>query len=221
MISWRGDVPRVHVVTDDQVLAREGWLSQATSVLEAGGSSVALHVRGPGTAGAEIFRLVAELLTASASFGSWLVVNDRVDVALAAGAGAVHLGRRSLSANVVRGLLDGGVRIGVSCRTMGEVAEAEADGADYAFLGSVYSTPTHPGETPIGIGLFEEVAQRVCGWPLIGIGGIDAGRAETVGAVGGYGVAVLSGVWDADDPADAVWEYVEAVAACGNGETEK
>ncbi len=97
-----GVIPRLHVVTDDQILARPGFRAAALQVLETGGTRVALHVRGPHTTGRAMYQAAAELILPARRAGAWLVVNDRVDVALALGIRRVHLGARSLPAQVAR-----------------------------------------------------------------------------------------------------------------------
>ncbi len=111
--------------------------------MEAGGRRTALHVRGPHTDGGALFRLTRELLEVAATSGALLVVNDRVDVALAAGAGAVQLGRRSLPTTEARRILGPDARLGVSTHSDGEAAEAAADGAQWIFAGTIYDTPSH------------------------------------------------------------------------------
>lgn len=213
MTSYEPEVPSVHVVTDDHVLERDDWLRDATSVLEAGGSSIALHVRGRRTHGATLFRLATTLLRESQRTRGWIVVNDRVDVGLACGAGAIHLGSRSLPIDVVRGLVDEGTRIGVSCHARDDVARARSGGADYAFVGTVFSSSTHPDESGIGVEGLKDASRGSGLWPVIGIGGIDVARAGSVTASGGYGVAAISGVWSTENPAEAVAAYIEAVSA--------
>ena len=203
--------PRLHVVTDDEVLAREGWLRAAMTVLEAGGPAVAVHVRGPRTCGAQMHRLASALVSEARQTGAWLVVNDRVDVALATRAAAVHLGRRSLPLDSARGLLGTHVHIGVSCHSGEEVAAARSGGADYAFMGTIFPTPTHADEPGIGIEGLKRVVERVEGLPVIGIGGMDAAKVGMVRAAGAHGVAAVRGVWDAEEPAMAATAYLTAL----------
>lgn len=206
--------PRLHVVTDDDILAREAWVSVAVSVLEAGGSAVALHIRGPRTDGATIHRLTMTLLPEARRTGALLVVNDRVDVALASGVGAVHVGLRSLPLHSVRGLVGPDVQVGVSCHSGEEVAQARSGGADYAFVGTIFSTPTHPGEPGMGVDGLKGVVARAGDLPLIGIGGVDVIGAGAVRAAGAHGAATIRGVWDAEEPTLAVMAYVSALKAC-------
>lgn len=206
-----GGVPRLHVVTDDAVLARDGWASVAMSVLEAGGPELALHVRGPRSSGAAIFRLVTELLPEARRVGAFIGVNDRVDVATTTGVSFVHLGRRSLPLDVVRRLIGTGMGVGVSCHEEEEVREARSGGADYVFVGMIFSTRTHPGASPIGIEGLRRLGKCATELPAVGIGGIVPGRVAEVVRGGARGVAAIRGVWDAPNPAEAVAGYLAAL----------
>jgi len=206
-----GPLPRLHVVTDDSLLARGGWVARAVDVLEAGGADVCLHLRGPGTDGATVHRLAVELLPHARRVGARLVVNDRVDVALTASLDGAHVGGRSLPAAVARQLL-GPVRwLGVSCHDAAEIAEARRGGADYVFLGTIFATPTHPGVAGMGLeGLAASLADRES-CPVIAIGGIDPAGVVGVLGAGAHGIAVVRGVWAGRDPAAAVRRYIDEI----------
>lgn len=219
MTQRLGELPRVHVVTNDEVLSRDGWLRTAMSVLEVGGPAVALHLRAPRGDGRSIFRLIIDLLPVAERTKSWLVVNDRVDVGMAAGVGAIHLGGRSLPLKVARRLVAAGVRLGVSGHSVKDATEAQRGGADYAFVGTVFASASHPGVQGMGLEAFERVSAGTEDWPLVGIGGIGVERAGSVVAAGAHGVAAIAGIWNAQSPAVAVRGYIEAVEAvsCGVG----
>ena len=198
-------LPRLHVVTDDAVLARPDWQSVALTVCAAGGSAIALHIRGPHTCGRKIYRLAAALAPHAKRTDALLFVNDRADVALTTDVDGVHLGVRSLALSAVRSLLGPKVWIGASCHNANTAAAAV--GADYMFLGAIFETPSHPNVRGIGIDEFAQVT-LACPGPVIGIGGINPRRARSVVKAGASGVAVLRGVWDAEDPARAVRNYL-------------
>jgi len=204
-------LPRLHVVTDDSMLSRGGFESRAVAVLEAGGPGVALHLRGPHTDGATLFRLASELLPRARSAGSLLLVNDRVDVVLVAGVDGVHVGARSLGVRVARSLLGPEAWLGASVHDAGGALAAQAEGADYAFLGTIFDTPTHPDRRGMGLVGLAATTGGVSRLPLVAIGGIDPARVQDVLGAGAYGVAVVRGVWDARDPAVAVRRYLEAM----------
>ena len=206
-------MPSLHVVTDDLVLNRADFLRVARKLLEAGGSELALHVRGPRTEGRRLYELVGELVTLDES-GARVFVNDRVDVALTAGAPGIHLGQRSLSLAGVRALVGGAVSVGISVHDAGEAIAAKRDGADYAFVGTLHPTPSHEGHAGGGPALLTELAAVATGLPLLGIGGVTPERVCAVLRAGGHGVAVIRGVWGADDPVHAVGEYLSVLESC-------
>ncbi|HEX7242505.1 MAG TPA: thiamine phosphate synthase [Longimicrobiaceae bacterium] len=196
--------PPLHVVTDDEVLARPGFARRASAVLEAGGVRLALHLRGPSTGGRALFEEASGLAPAAHGCGAVLLVNDRVDVALAAGADGVQLGRRGMLPADARRLVGAERLLGCSVSPGDELPEE----ADFLLVGSVYATASHPGRAGSGAERLAETAG--CGVPLVGIGGITPERVAEVRGAGAAGVAALRGVWDAPDPAEAVARYLEA-----------
>jgi len=153
----------------------------------------------------------------AASSGVLLVVNDRLDVALAVEAAGVHLGARSLPAAEARCLLGASRLLGVSVRSASEAEEAAKSGADYLFVGTLFETPSHPEAVARGPEFLGLVASRV-DLPLVGIGGVTPERAVAVVASGGHGVAAIRGIWDAPSPQDAVKAYLDAVEAVDLGD---
>lgn len=128
-------------------------------------------------------------------------LNDRADVAWAAGADGVHLGMDDLPAELVRSVSPRPLRIGVSVGTPSEARVAQRADPDYWSVGSVYATPTKPDAgAPIGIPGFRALAALApAGTPVIGIGGITAGNAGEVIRAGARGVAVISAIFTEDD----------------------
>ena len=204
-------LPRLHIVTDDAVLAAADFPVRAEHALAAGGPLVALHVRGRHTTGARLYALTHGLRVAASRHGARLIVNDRVDVAIAAGADGVQLGAASLSARSVRALLGAGRTIGYSAHAAEEAASAVRNGADYVLLGTIWETASHPGAPAAGTRLVRAAA-GVIDAPLLAIGGVTPQRVGELHAAGAYGAAVLGGVWRAADPAHAVNEYLSAIA---------
>ena len=206
-------VPRLHLVTDDAVLAGEDFVARAAEALEAGGRAVALHVRGPHTPGGPLLELARRLTAEARRWGGWLLVNDRVDVAAIAGAHGVHLGERSIAVEIARTLLGKEAVVGVSRHDARGVAEACAEGVAYAFIGAVFATPSHPERAPGGAELVRGAVAVAGGVPIVGIGGITPAGARTVRAAGAHGVAVVRGAWRATRTGEAVQAYLEALEA--------
>jgi thiamine-phosphate pyrophosphorylase len=203
-------LPRLHLVTDDAVLANDDFGDVAEAVLARCRDLAVLHVRGPATGGARVHAIATRMHAAALNTGTILIVNDRVDIAMAVHAHGVQLGSRSLLITDARALLGAGALIGSSVHGVAEAVEAESDGADFVIQGTIFASPSHPGRSAAGIALVRETAERV-GVPVIAIGGITPPRVADVAAAGADGVAVLGGVWHAADPVAAVDEYVDRI----------
>lgn len=140
--------------------------------------------------------------------GATVVVNDRLDVALAAGADGVHLGAGDLPVHAARRLAPR-LLVGATCRTRAEVEAAAGAGADYAGFGPVFATTSKLGlPAPLGPGALAAAAGVL---PLVGIGGVDAGGAVAAREAGAHGVAVIGGIWAAPDPVAAARALAGAV----------
>lgn len=219
-------VPRLHAIAADEAQGRPDFEDLAGAVLRAGGADLALHLRAHGRPGGELFALARRLAPAAAATGSLLVINDRVDVALAVagelqasgvgGAAApptvgIQLGARSLPLERVRAMVPD-APIGCSVHGMDEAAAGE--GADWLLLGTIYETPSHPGRPGAGPALVRAVAARVRA-PVVAIGGVTPERVPELMAAGAHGVAVLRGVWAAEDAQAAVRRYLEVLRTEG------
>ena len=144
-----------------------------------------------------------ELLAILRPRGVPLIVNDRLDIALAAGADGVHVGQEDLPCDRVRRLAPPGFCVGVSVSSEAEARAAEAAGADYLGVSPVFDTPTKRDAPPAtGLDGLRRIraATRL---PLVAIGGIHAGNCAAVRAAGADGLAVVSAIMAADDPAAA------------------
>ena len=128
-----------------------------------------------------------------------LIVNDHVDLALAAGADGVHVGQRDLPVSVVRRLVPDGWIVGASTNNADEARAAEADGAEYVSVGNLFGTTSKDDTRPATLDALREVkaAVRV---PVCAIGGIDETNIAEVVAAGADMASVISAVMAADDP---------------------
>jgi thiamine-phosphate diphosphorylase len=202
--------PRLHLVTDDDVLGRPGFVAAAESVLAVCGSDAALHLRGHATSAAVLYALAEVLASAALRTGAWLLINDRVDIAMAVRANGVQLGLASVPLADARVLLGAGARIGYSAHSAEEALWAESHGADFVLVGTIYASASHPGLKPAGPTLLVQAVEdtRV---PVIAIGGVTPGRVAEVAGTGAHGIAALGGVWHAADPTTAAVAYLTAV----------
>jgi len=151
----------------------------------------------------EMLELGRALLELTRAAGVPLIVNDRVDVALALGADGAHVGQDDLPALDVRRLIGPERILGVSAGTVDEARQAQADGADYVGAGDVFGTPSKPDAgPPIGLSALAEIARAVA-IPVVGIGGITEANAASITEAGAAGVAVISAVTRSSNPEDA------------------
>jgi thiamine-phosphate pyrophosphorylase len=142
----------------------------------------------------------------------FLIVNDRVDVALAVGAAGVQRTHASLAVEELRVIADKRVRVGASVHALDEARTAAAQGAEWLFFGPVYDTPSKRAYgAPQGLGALERVAAAV-EVPVIAIGGITPERVAEVRHAGAAGVAVIAAILSADDPAAATRRFLDALA---------
>ena len=149
-----------------------------------------------------------------------LIINDRVDIALAVGAEGVHLGQRDLPIGQARRLGPPGWLIGVSAESLEDALRAEQEGADYIGVSPVFATPTKTDTAPpLGLAGLREIRAAVK-IPLVAIGGLHAGNAREVIRAGADGLAVVSAIVAADSPreaARALRREIEAEKSEGRG----
>ena len=157
----------------------------------------------------EELRLLEVFAGACRRHGRLLAVNDRADVALAAGADVLHLGQDDLPVPVARTILGPGPVIGMSSHSPAQADAAAAQpGVDYFCAGPVWTTPTKPGRPATGPGLLGHVAQQAPARPWFAIGGISLDRLEEVLATGADRVVVVRAITQADDPAAATRAFI-------------
>jgi len=181
------------------------------AVLAAGVDIVQLRQKG--LEAAEELRLLEVFRAACDRHGSLLAVNDRADVAFAAGADVLHVGQGDLAPAVARQILGTGPVIGQSTHSDAEAAEAASDEAiDYFCAGPVWPTPTKPGRSAPGLGLVSYAAGLAATKPWFAIGGIDEGRLGDVLEAGARRIVVVRAIADADDPGAAAARFAARLA---------
>jgi thiamine-phosphate pyrophosphorylase len=192
---------RRYLVTDARVGSVERLVEICRVALD--GGVTAIQLRAKGWTDRQLLDAALALAPLCRDAGALFVVNDRLDIALAAGADGIHLGVDDLPIAAARCLLGPNAVIGYSPERDADRLEAEAAGADYLGVGPVYGTGTKPDAgAAIGLdGLRQAVNQTPL--PVIGIGGISIERAVEVVATGAVGVAVVGAVFMADDPGAA------------------
>lgn len=166
----------------------------------------------------DLLPLARSLARRCREVGALLIINDRADLALAAGADGLHVGQDDLPARQARGLLRSGMILGVSTHDPEQARRAVADGADYVAVGSIFPTTTKAGFQLVGPELIRRVRPEVP-VPLVGIGGITVENAPSVLGAGADAVAVISALCAAPDPEAATRALLARIApgAAGTG----
>ncbi|MEM1331146.1 MAG: thiamine phosphate synthase [Planctomycetota bacterium] len=193
---------RLCVLITESLCAHHAWDETARLAIEGGADCLQLREKNLPTR--QLLDRTRRLLQIADGRAA-IVVNDRVDVALAAGADGVHLGQSDMPLSEARRLAGRRLLIGVSCSTIEHAREATGGGADVVGLGPMFPSTTKPKDTLSGPDLLRSVLAdpETASIPHLAISGIDAGRAQELAALGCRGVAVSSAVCSEADPARA------------------
>lgn len=206
----RVDFP-LYLITDRHQTAGRPLLAVLAEALGAGAPAIQLREKDLATP--HLLDLAQDVFRLTQGARAKLLINDRIDLVLALHADGVHLRSSSLGVAVARRILGPTPLIGISVHAADEVLRAEAEGADFAVLGPIYSTPSKSGYgPPIGIEPIEQAANhsRI---PVFAIGGITAQRVGEVRRAGAFGVAVISSILAAESISDATSRIIGAVVA--------
>jgi thiamine-phosphate pyrophosphorylase len=147
--------------------------------------------------------------------GALLAVNDRADIAVAAGADVLHLGQDDLPLLIARDIVGAGTVIGRSTHELAQVNAAAAEAVDYFCVGPCWPTPTKPGRTAPGLDLVRATAELATNKPWFAIGGIDEQRVPEVLAAGARRIVVVRAITGADDPRAAAQRLKARLVAAG------
>jgi thiamine-phosphate pyrophosphorylase len=202
---------RVYLCTDGR--RRQGDLPAFLDAVLGAGVDV-VQLREKGLEAADELALLEVVAAATRRHGALLAVNDRADVAHAAGADVLHLGQGDLPVPAARALLGGGPLLGRSTHRPGEADAAALDPeVDYFCVGPTWATPTKPGRPAAGLDLVRHAAALGPARPWFAIGGIDLGTLDAVLDAGARRVVVVRVLTDAPDPGAAAAELVRRVRA--------
>ena len=181
----------IYLVTDDGCLQGRALIDCVREALEGGVTLV--QYRAKTASSAEMYAEALQLKALCDSFNVPLIINDRLDIAMAVGAAGVHLGQDDLPCAAARKILGEDYIIGVSAHNPAEAAEALQSGADYLGCGAVFGTATKADVKKLGT----EGLTAICrekGLPVVGIGGVTADNYREVRAAGADGAAIVSGI---------------------------
>ena len=200
---------RLFLVTDRHQTNGRSLVPLLQRVLTAAAPAVQLRERD--LSARELVTLAREVQAVTASRRSHLLINDRIDVALALEGVGVNLRSNSLPVSVARQLLGARRLLGTSVHAVEEAVQAESQGADYVILGPIYETPSKQMfGPPLGIHTLEK-ACRLVRIPIVGIGGVTAARACEMRRAGAFGVAVITAILGVADVESATRELLDAV----------
>ncbi len=203
-------LPALYAIVDPLDTGRDP-VALARALL-AGGAEL-LQVRLKGASAARLLAVATEVVALGHAAGALVLVNDRPDVARAAGADGVHLGQDDLPVAAARRVLGPGALVGVSTHDVGQARAAAAAGADYLGVGPVFATTSKTAALPPrGLDLVRAVRAAVA-CPLVAIGGITAATAAAVRAAGADSVAMIGALTTAPDVTAAVRAVLTALAA--------
>ncbi len=204
-----GLLGRCHLITD----SRDGRdpLAVLPAALDAGVDVIQVRLKGRGDR--EVLAVVEAALAACRAYGATCIVDDRLDVALAAGADGVHLGDEDLPVAAARAVAGPAFLIGATVRNPGAARAAVEAGASYLGTGPAYATASKAGlPDPIGPSGVAAVCAAV-DVPVVAIGGVTAERVADLVAAGAHGVAVVGAISDAPDPGAAARRLVASLAS--------
>jgi thiamine-phosphate pyrophosphorylase len=195
---------RLVAITDDAEDRREGLVDRVAAAVRGGATSVQVRLKTASPrAVVEITRAIMSKVTVP------VVVNDRADIALAAGAAGVHVGEADLPVAAIRRFVPAGFIIGASLGSDAELSNAKD--ADYVGIGPVYSSDSKiDAGSAIGVEGFRKLAALV-EHPAVAVGGITADRALQITIAGAAGVAVINAIFKADDPESATRAIADAI----------
>ena len=181
----------IYLVTDDGCLQGRTLIDCVREALEGGVTLV--QYRAKTASSAEMYAEALQLKALCDSFNVPLIINDRLDIAMAVGAAGVHLGQDDLPCAAARKILGEDYLIGVSAHNPAEAKEALQNGADYLGCGAVFGTVTKADVQKLGTDGLAAIC-REKGLPVVGIGGVTADNYREVRAAGADGAAIVSGI---------------------------
>ena len=191
----------IYLVTDHNCLQGRDFLGCIENALQGGVTLVQLREKNV-DGGIFLQRAVA-VKNLCDKYNVPLLINDRIDVALACKAAGVHLGQDDIPPSAARAILGPDAIIGVSAHSCEEALAAEKDGADYLGVGAVFPTNSKDDASEVGLNMLKEIRQ-ISKLPIVGIGGINAQNYTQVRAAGARGAAIISGILAAENIEDEV-----------------
>ena len=195
----------LYLCTDRRLMTRPTIEASVESALR-GGTTV-IQLREKDCSSREFYELGLRVKKITERYNAPLIINDRVDIALAVGAAGVHVGQGDLPCKVVREIVGPDMIVGVSAATLEEAVRAEQDGADYLGVGAMYATATKTDTRPVSMEELLKIRAAVK-IPIVVIGGINKQTLGNFKGTGVNGLAVVSAIVAQPDPEAAARELL-------------
>ena len=190
----------VYLVTDRRNKTDDEFLNIIEEAIKGGTTIVQLREKTASTK--EFYDLALKVKEITSRYGVPLLINDRIDIALAVGSDGVHIGQDDMPADIAREIIGEDKILGVSASTVEEAKKAEIDSADYIGSGAVFPTSTKDDADSVSKEELKEIVDSI-DIPVVAIGGITVENASTLKGSGIAGVSVVSAIMSAEDPKEA------------------
>lgn len=200
---------RIYFITDSTAYSEEEFLSRVRSALEGGVDLIQLREKERTTR--EYIALAEKVHAITKEFGVPLIIDDRIDVALAVKTEGVHLGQSDMPIKTAREILGEGFIIGATAKTVEQATEAYEQGADYLGVGAIYPTTTKVKTILTSTEMLDKICKAVP-IPVNAIGGLNKDNIDVLKGIGIAGVCAVSAIMKADDPKKAVCELSDAIS---------
>jgi len=208
-------IGKLHVLTDTLLQSRFSHVQLAEMAIAGGADAIQFRQKQGSTR--ELIEIATQMKRVCAAKGVAFIVNDRIDVAIAARADGVHLGQNDFPIPLARELVGKEWIIGGSAATLEEAQKCLADGADYVGFGPVFPTDSKNDAGPVsGIQTLKMIAETIP-LPIIAIGGIGSENTPAIIQAGAHGIAVISAVCCQDDPCQATNRLCELLYSATPG----
>ncbi|MCR5480967.1 MAG: thiamine phosphate synthase [Ruminococcus sp.] len=199
---------RIYFITDSTPYTEQEFLDRVRSALRGGVSLIQLREKERSTR--EYIDLAHKVGALTQEFGVPLIIDDRVDVALASGVQGVHLGQSDMPIKTARKILGEDFIIGATAKTVEQALEAFEQGADYLGVGAIYPTTTKVKTVLTSTEMLDKICKAVP-IPVNAIGGLNKDNIGVLKGIGISGICAVSAIMKADDPENAVKELSAAV----------
>jgi thiamine-phosphate pyrophosphorylase len=201
---------RLYLVTNSDGMDEARFLEVVAQACAGGVTMVQLREKEK--SGQEYYDLAIKIKQITDRFAIPLIIDDRMDVALAADAAGVHLGRSDLPVAAARKVMGPGRIIGATAKTLEQALAAVADGADYLGVGAIYPTTTKVVTRITPVAVLNDIAENV-DIPVVAIGGLNAGNLDALYRSGASGIAVVTAIMSSPNPGGAAEELRRLVEA--------